>query len=92
MMLKLRPEFMERYGKGTQDLEAGFLRDWQTKQGVKVKYPSPEDQKALNEAGQKAADFIIKKQESDGDKAARKVWDYYMASLKKYEDQRAGKK
>ncbi len=92
MLIKLRPEFMERYGKGTQDLEVGFLRDWQTKHGVKIKYPSTEDQKALNEAGQKAIDFILKKQESEGHVGARKVWDYYMASLKKYEDQRAGKR
>jgi hypothetical protein len=55
-------------------------------------YPSPADQKALQEAGQKATDFILKKQEADGIKGARKVWDYYMAALKKYEDQRAKKK
>jgi hypothetical protein len=35
---------------------------------------------------------MLKKQESDGHKGVRKVWDYYMTALKKYEDQRAKKK
>jgi len=92
MLIKLRTEYSERYGKGTQDLEVGFYREWETKHGVKKVYPSPEDLKALHEAGQKATDFILKKQESEGHKGARQVWDYYMAALKKLEDQRAGKK
>jgi TRAP-type C4-dicarboxylate transport system substrate-binding protein len=92
MFIKLRLEYSERYANGTQDLEVGFYRDWETKHGIKIVYPSPEDQKALNEAGQKATDFILKQQESGGHKGARKVWDYYMTALKKYEDQRAKKK
>ena len=78
--------------KGTQDLEVGFYREWETKYGVKKIYPSPEDLKTLQEAGQKATDFILKKQESEGHKGARPVGDYYMTALKKHEDQRAGKK
>jgi TRAP-type C4-dicarboxylate transport system substrate-binding protein len=91
-LIKLRLEYSERYANGTQTEEVGFYREWEKKHGVKIVYPSPADQKALQEAGQKATDFILKKQEADGIKGARKVWDYYMAALKKYEDQRAKKK
>ena len=92
MLIKLRLEYSERYAKGTQDLEVGFYREWETKHGIKIVYPSPGDQKALQEAGQKATEFILKQQESAGHTGARKVWDYYMTALKKYEDQMAGKK
>lgn len=92
MLIKLRLEYSERYAKGTQDLEVGFYREWETKHGIKIVYPSPEDQKALSEAGQKATDFILKQQESAGHKGARKVWDYYLKARKKHEAERAIKK
>jgi TRAP-type C4-dicarboxylate transport system substrate-binding protein len=91
-LIKLRLEYSERYANGTQELEVGFFKEWETKHGVKIVYPSAEDQKALQKAGAEATDSILKKQESEGHKGARKVWDYYMAALKKYEDQRAKKK
>ena len=92
MFINLRLEYSERYANGTQDSEVGFYREWETKHGVKIVYPSPEDQKALQEAGQKATEFILAKQDSEGHTGARKVWNYYMTALKKYEDQRAKKK
>ncbi len=92
MLLKLRAEYGERYGKGVMDLEGGFYREWETKHGVTLKKPSPEDQKIILEAGKRAQEDMIKKQESEGHKGARAVWDYYMTALKKYEDQRAKKK
>lgn len=92
VLLDLRREYGIRYGQGTMDLEASLYNEWQTKYGVKVQYPTPEDQAVITAAGEKANDTMIKKQESEGHKATRKVWDYYLKSLKKYEDERAKKK
>jgi TRAP-type C4-dicarboxylate transport system substrate-binding protein len=92
MLIDLRLEYSERYANGTRDFEGGYYREWETKHGVKIVNPSPEDQKALQEAGKKATDFILNKQEAEGHKGARAVWNYYMTALKKYEDQRAKRK
>ena len=43
-------------------------------------------------AGKNAQEYLFKKQEADGHKAARKVWDYYVTARTKYEDERAKKK
>jgi len=74
-----------------QDDEGKYFREWQTKHGVTIRYPSPEDRQLILEACKRAQDYIIKKQESEGHTAAHKVWDYYTSALKKYEDQRAKK-
>ena len=65
---------------------------WNTKYGVTLKSLTPEEQKINLEAGKQAQEYMLKKQESDGHGAVRKVWDYYMAARTKYEDERARKK
>ena len=92
MLLDLRKEYAERYAKNLMDIESNYLREWETKYGVTMKYLTPEDQKINFEAGKRAQEYFLKKQESEGHTAAPKVWNYYMNALKKYEDQRARKK
>jgi TRAP-type transport system periplasmic protein len=92
VFLNLRTEYAVRTAQEIKEYEIGIAREWTTQRGVTIKYPSPEDQKIIAEAGQKANDFIIKKQESGGHMAARTVWEYFVKAKKKYEDQRAKKK
>jgi TRAP-type transport system periplasmic protein len=92
VMINLRREYGIRYGEGLMDLEAKLLKESEEKYGVTLKYPSPEDQKMLLEAGRKANEAFIKQQESSGHTAAGKVMSFYMDALKKYENERAKKK
>jgi hypothetical protein len=59
---------------------------------VTFKGASPEDQKFILEAGNKANEAMFKKQESEGHKGIREVWDYYQKARKKHEAERAKKK
>jgi TRAP-type transport system periplasmic protein len=92
MFVKLRTEYDLRFAQSLMDTESAVYREMETKYGVKIKYPSPEEQKILLEAGQKANESLLKKTESDGHTAARKVFEYYRKALKKYEDERAKRK
>ena len=92
VLLDLRHDYGIRYAQQTMDLEAVLYKEWQTKHGVKVQYPTPEDQKTIQAAGLKANADLIKKQVSEGHLASQKVWDYYLAALKKQEAARATKK
>jgi hypothetical protein len=91
VLLDLRHDYGIRYAQQTMDLEAVLYKEWQTKHGVKVQYPTPEDLKTIQATGQKANADLIKKQESEGHRASQKVWDYYLTALKKQEDARAKK-
>ncbi len=92
MFIDLRREYAIRYGESLMDDEDKAYREWQTKYGVTIKHPSPDDQKLIQDASKKAIEYMLKKQESDGHTAVRKVWDHYTKALKKFEDQRAKKK
>ena len=85
MFMKLRREFALRFAQAQMDVEKENLKEWQTKYGATVKYPTPEEQKILHEAGRKANDIFIKKQEGSGAPNGRKVVDFYHAAFKKYE-------
>lgn len=89
MFMKLRREFALRFAQAQMDVEKENLKEWQTKYGATVKYPTPEEQKFLLEAGRKANDAFIKKQEAAGAPNARKVMEFYTAAFKKYEAERA---
>ncbi len=56
------------------------------------KNASPEDQKFILEAGNIANEEMFKKQEAEGHKGVREVWDYYLKARKKHEAERAIKK
>jgi len=90
--MKLRDDYGVRYGKGVEEREVQLHKEWTTKHGVTLKPLSPEDQKVFKDASDRATEFLLKKQEAAGHKAARKVWNYYLTALKKYEEQESGKK
>lgn len=91
-LLDLKKEYGMKMAQKQMDDEAKYFNEWNTKYNVAIKPLSPEDQKINIEAGKKAQEYTLKKQESEGHGAVRKVWDYYMAARKKYEDERAKKK
>ena len=92
VLIKLRKDYTLHYAQGFMDFDSTAYSDLEKKYGIKLKYPSDEDQKLLLEAYQNAQESFIKKQEGAGHTAARKVVDYYYKALKKYEDERAKKK
>jgi TRAP-type transport system periplasmic protein len=92
MIPKLRREFGVRFAEGLMEYEAGLYRECETKYGLTRKYPTPEDQKILFEAGRKANEAFVQQQESAGRPAAGKVFSFFMNALKRYEDERAKKK
>ena len=91
-LLDLRKEYATKMAQKQMDDEAKYFKEWNTKYGVTLKQLTPEEQKINLEAGRQAQEYLLKKQESDGHGAVRKVWDSFMAARKKYEDERAKKK
>lgn len=91
MIPKLRREFGVRFAEGLMEYEAGLYRESETKYGLTRKFPTPEDQKILQEAGRKANEAFVRQQESAGRPPAGKVFNFFMNALKKYEDERAKK-
>jgi TRAP-type C4-dicarboxylate transport system substrate-binding protein len=92
MLLNLRKESGVRYAQTLMEDEGATKKEWETKHGVVFKDASPKDQKFILEAGNIANEQMFKKQESEGHKGVRQVWDYYQKALKKYEAERAMKK
>jgi TRAP-type transport system periplasmic protein len=92
MLIKLRAEYAERFAADLSTFETTYLKDAEAKSGVTLKRPTPDEQKVLLEAGQKANEMLIKQMESAGYPAGRKVVEYYNSMLKKYETQDTGKK
>ena len=92
MFLDLRREYGIRYAQTLMDDEDATRNEWKTKHGVTFMNASPEDQKFILEAGNIANEEMFKKQESEGHKGVRQVWDYYQKARKKYEKERATKK
>jgi hypothetical protein len=58
---------------------------------VKFSDPTPEDARFIQEAGTAANEQMFKKQEADGHKDVRQVWDYYLKARRKHEAERAKK-
>ena len=92
ILLDLRKEYGMKMAQKQFDDEQKYYKEWNTKHGVTIKKLSAGDEKLVKEARQKAQEYMLKKQESGGVKGTRKVWDYYMTALKKYEAERAKKK
>jgi TRAP-type C4-dicarboxylate transport system substrate-binding protein len=92
IIIKLRREYAERFGKSLMDYEKDFMRELETKHGCKFIAASPEDRKIIFEAGEKTNEKMIKQAESDGYPAARQVVKFYRTALEKYEAEYAKKK
>jgi TRAP-type C4-dicarboxylate transport system substrate-binding protein len=90
MLLDLRREYGIRYAQTLMDDESAIRREWQAK-GVKFSDPTPEDAKFIQEAGNAANEQMFKKQEADGHKNVREVWDYYLKARRKHEAERTKK-
>lgn len=67
-------------------MESGFIEKWKAQYGVTIQKLSPQEDKIAREAGKKAQEWFLNKQESDGH-PARKVWDYFQKSQAKYEQE-----
>ena len=91
MFMDLRREYGVLYAQTLTDDEDSVRKDWQAKYNVTFNYATPEDQKFILEAGNKANEAMIKKQEASGAKGAREVWDYYLKARKKHEAARVKK-
>jgi TRAP-type C4-dicarboxylate transport system substrate-binding protein len=92
MFLDLRREYGIRYAQTLMDDEGATKNEWKTKFGVTFMDASADDQKFILEAGNIANEGLFKKQESEGHKGVRQVWDYYLKARKKHEAERATKK
>jgi TRAP-type C4-dicarboxylate transport system substrate-binding protein len=92
MFIDLRKEYGVKMAKKQMEDEQKVFNEWKTKHGVELRNLSAADQKISMEAGKNAQDYIFKKQEADGHKDARKVWNYYVTARTKYENEQAKKK
>jgi TRAP-type C4-dicarboxylate transport system substrate-binding protein len=86
MFLKLREDYAARFAQELYRLEKGFMEKWKTSHGVVIEKINPEQDKIAREAGIKAQEWFLNKQESGGH-PARKVWDYFQKSQRKYEEE-----
>lgn len=91
-LLDLRREYGVKMAQKQMDDEAKYFNEWRTKYGVALKELTPEEQKINANAVKQAQEYMLKKQESEGHGAVRKVWDFFMAARTKYEAERAKKK
>ena len=89
IFLDLRRDYGVYMAQKIQRDEAQYFREWETQHGVTIRHPSPEDRAKILDACHRAQEYIIKKQESEGHGAARKVWDFYTSALKKYEEKKS---
>ena len=90
MLLDLRREYGIRYAQTLMDDESTIRKEWEAK-GVKFYDPTPEDAKFIREAGNAANEQLFKKQEADGHKNVRQVWDYYLKARQRHEAERKKK-
>ncbi|MBW1786721.1 MAG: TRAP transporter substrate-binding protein DctP [Deltaproteobacteria bacterium] len=86
ILMKLRLDFNARYAKNLMDFESGVIENWRTKYGVTISELSKKDIAIAAKAGKDAQEWFIKKQESGGH-PAHKVWNYYLNSYKKYDNE-----
>ncbi len=93
MLMELRAEYAVRYGQSLMDDEATIRNDWINKHKATFANSSPEDEKLIVEAANAANETMFKKQESDGHKNVRVVWNHFQNARKKFEAARgAGRK
>jgi TRAP-type C4-dicarboxylate transport system substrate-binding protein len=82
---KLNEEAGVHYAKNLQEVDSTIASRWTKENGVTIRYPSPEEEKTIRDASEKARESYFQKQEAGG-QPVRKVWDYYRTAYKKYED------
>jgi TRAP-type C4-dicarboxylate transport system substrate-binding protein len=85
MLMQLRTEYTERYGRSLMETEEQIKTDWVKKNQIVFHTSSPEDERFLVERGGMANEALFKKQEAQGNKNVRAVWTYFQDSRRKYE-------
>jgi TRAP-type C4-dicarboxylate transport system substrate-binding protein len=88
MLMQLRGEYTERYGKSLMELEATIMEDWKKRNRIVFHNSSPDDEKFILERGNAANELLFKRQEAAGAKNVRAVWSYFQESRKKHEAKR----
>jgi TRAP-type C4-dicarboxylate transport system substrate-binding protein len=89
IMIDLRDDFGLRYGEAVKNEEAAVYHRWVFQHGVTLLTLTPEEKTFHAKAVENANALTIKEQEAKGNKAAGKVWEYYLKALKKHTDERA---
>jgi TRAP-type C4-dicarboxylate transport system substrate-binding protein len=85
IMLKLREDYAAHYAEKLMALESKIIERWKTKYGLNIRRLTPGDDKISRDAGKRAQEFFLNKQEAGGH-PARKVWAYYQDAQRKYEN------
>jgi TRAP-type transport system periplasmic protein len=85
MLMQLRSEYTERYGKSLMELEEKIKSDWAQKSKITFHTSSPTDEKFMLERGNAANEVLFKRQEAQGNKNVRAVWAYFQDSRRKFE-------
>ena len=88
MLMQLRSEYTERYGKSLMELESNIMDDWKKRSRIVFHTSSPEDEKFMQERGNAANELLFKRQEAAGHKNVRAVWAHFQEARKKYEVKR----
>ena len=91
IITQVRLDYASHLAEELYKLEGSMIKEWQAKHGVTMKRLSPEDDKTAREAGRQAQEWFLAKQESGG-APAKKVWDYFQNSQRKYEEEVKAKK
>jgi len=92
IMMDLRKEFASYYSDAVKNDIAGILYKWVYERGINYIALTPEEKAFNAKLIETTNDTFIKEQEAKGNKAARKVWDYYLKSLKRITEERAKEK
>lgn len=85
MLIDLRMEYAVKYGQTLMDDEAGVRAAWAKSNNIQFHKSSPADAIFIKKGGDAANDVMFKKQENQGFKNVRKVWDYFLKARQKYE-------
>ena len=85
MLMELRAEYTERYGRSLMELEDKIKADWGKSHKIVFHTSSPDDERYVLERGGIANEVLFKKQEAQGNKNVRAVWTYFQDSRRKFE-------
>jgi TRAP-type C4-dicarboxylate transport system substrate-binding protein len=91
IMLDLRKDFATYYAAAVKRDVSSLVYKWIFEHMINHIGLTPEEKEINAKAMETANEAFIKEQEGKGFKNVRKVWDYYMKSLKKHTDERAKK-
>jgi len=92
MLRQLRSEYAERYGQSLMEVEDSIKSRWMKQNKTVFHQSSAEDERFMLDKGGQANESLFKKQESQGNKNVRLVWDYFQKARNKFEAERSTKR